>query len=128
MTDRKTWPSVPVALADALYREFGAGSTRLTHPLELPAVMIRRIGGTDDGMTDRAQVDVVVIDVTEDQAEALAESIRSYLVDTSPIRGAGRLLDGATTEVAPYRVPYGSSEDPEISEYVATYVVESRRF
>lgn len=128
MTERKTWPSVPVALADALYEEFGAGSTRLTHPLEFPAVMVRRIGGLDDGFVDRARVDVVVIDSTEESAETLAEGIRSFLLDTRPIRGAGLLLDGATTEVAPYRVPYGDSQNPDISEYLATYVIESRRF
>lgn len=125
---RKTWPSTPVALADALYTEFGSGSTRLTWPLELPAVLVSRLGGADDGLTDRSRVDVVVIAATEADAEALAEGIRSFLVDTSPIRGAGLLLDGATTEVAPHRVPYGDSQDPEITQYLATYVVESRRF
>lgn len=122
-----TWPSAPVALADALYNEVGAGSTRLTHPLVTPAVQVRRIGGQDDGLTDRARVDVLVIADDEDEAEQLAERIRSFLVDKSPIRGAGLLLDGATTEVGPYPVPWVDSEHPDRSAYLATYVVSSRR-
>lgn len=122
-----TWPSAPKALADALFREFGSGSTRLTHPLELPAVQVRRLGGVDDGVTDRARVDVVVIDEDEEKAELLAERIRSYLVDSSPIRGAGLLLDGAKTEVAPHQVPYTDSENPDRAQFLATYVVDSRR-
>lgn len=128
MTDRKTWPSVPVALADALFEVCGSGSTRLTHPLELPAVLIRRLGGSDDGHTDRARVDVDVIAETEDEAEQMSEDIRSFLVDTQPIRGAGLLLDGAKTEVGPHRVPYEDSSNPERSQFTATYVIESRRF
>lgn len=127
MSTRKTWPSVPVALAEALFAEFDTGTTRLTHPLETPAVLVVRLGGQDDGVTDRARVDVVVIADTEDETEALAEGIRSFLVDTSPIRGAGLLLDGAKTEVAPHRVPYEDSSNPERTQYLATYVVDSRR-
>lgn len=123
-----TWPSVPKALAAALYEQFGSGSTRLPHPLELPAIQVRRIGGQDDGFTDRARVDVVVIADDEEEAEQLAEHIRSFLVDTSPIRGAGLLLDGAKTEVAPYQVPYGDSSNPDRAQFLATYVVDSRRF
>jgi hypothetical protein len=128
VTERKTWPSVPKALADALYTEVGAGSTRLTHPLEVPAVQVRRIGGGDDGFTDSSRVDVLVIADDEESAEQLAEQVRSFLVDKSPIRGAGLLLDGATTEVAPYQVPWTDSEHPERTAFLATYVATSRRF
>lgn len=125
-----TWPSVPKALAAALYDavEPAFAGTRLTHPLDLPAVWVRRLGGVDDGVTDRARVDVVVIHEDEEQAEQLAERIRSYLVDTSPIRGAGLLLDGATTEVAPHQVPYSDSDNPDRAQFSATYVIESRRW
>lgn len=128
MTGPKRWPSVPAALADALFNEVGAGATRLNYPLDIPSVLVRRIGGPDDGHTDRARVDVVVIHDDEDQAEQLAEHVRSFLVDTSPIRGAGLLLDGATTEVGPYQVPYQDSDNPERAQFLATYVIESRRF
>lgn len=124
---RPTWPSVPAVLADALYAEVGAGSTRLTHPLETPAVQVRRIGGQDNKVTDTARVDVLVIHDDEESAQTLAESIRGYLVDTSPIRGAGRLLDGAATEVGPYAVPWTDSEYPDRSAFLATYVVTARR-
>lgn len=124
----KLWPSVPKVLADALYTEFGAGSTRLTYPLEVPAVQVRRLGGQDDGHTDRARVDVIVIADDEEATEVLSESIRAFLVDTSPIRGAGLLLDGASTEVAPHLVPWPDSENPDRCQYQATYVVETRRF
>jgi hypothetical protein len=124
MTDRSTWPSVPVVLADALYTEFGYGSTRLPSPMVLPAVQVIRIGGYNDRITDYARVNIVVATATEDDAEHLSEQIRSWLIDTRPIKGAGRLLDGATTEVAPHWIPFA---DEQFTEYVATYVITSRR-
>lgn len=127
MTDEPGWPSAPKVLAAALFEKFGSGSTRLPYPLDLPAVQVRRIGGTDDGVTDRARVDVVVIHNTEDEAETLAEQIRQFLVNTCPIRGAGLLLDGATTEVAPYEAPYPDSSNPTRARFDAVYVVTSRR-
>jgi hypothetical protein len=118
------WPSVPTALADVLYTQFGSGSTQLTADFEMPAVQVTRLGGNDDGKTDFARMQVIVIAASEEEAETLSEDIRHFLVDTRPIRGAGLLLDGATTEVAPHRVPYA---DPQVSEYLAVYVVTSRR-
>ena len=121
------WPSVPKALAAAFYTKFGAGSTQISYPLELPVIQVRRLGGGDDRVTDRARVDVLVIAEDEESAEDLSEAIRSFLVDTSPIRGAGLLLDGATTEVAPHWIAYGATGFENAVQYLATYVVESRR-
>lgn len=124
MIQNGRWPSVQKALVAALYAQFGYGSTRIDSFDELPVVQVTRLGGFDDGKTDSARIQVIVVAADEDEAETLAEDIRHYLVDTRPIRGAGLLLDGATTEVAPHRVPY---PDPQVSEYLAVYVVTARR-
>lgn len=127
MATYPTWPSVPVALAHAFYDEFGTGTTQLAYPLELPTIWVSREGGADDGTTDFARVRVVVIASNESEAEGLSEAIRTYLVTTRPIKGGGRVLDKATTEIGPARVPYADSDDPNITQYNATYVVTSRR-
>lgn len=124
MIENGRWPSAQVAIAGALYDKFEVGSTQLPGDFALPAVLVTRLGGRDDGKTDSARIQVIVIGETEESTETLAEDIRHFLVDTRPIRGAGLLLDGATTEVAPHRVPY---PDPQVSEYLAVYVVTSRR-
>lgn len=131
------WPSVPKVLVDAIGERFDCyAATRFPGPdspdgdvAEIVAagygvVRILRLGGTRDRVTDRATVAIDVIHAGEAQAEDLAENIATWLVDTRPIRGAGRLLDGADVDVAPHSLPY---PDPSLSQFSATYVVSARR-
>jgi hypothetical protein len=121
-----TFPSAPVVLADALYRQFGSGSTKLTYPLDLPAIQVTRQGGGDDGITDAARVEVIVIAASEAETETLSEEIRSFLLD-GPVEGAGKVIDKVRTEVAPRRVPYPDDQQTGVTEYVGSYVATARQ-
>lgn len=132
------WPSVPKVLVAAIGNMFGCYvATRFPGPGNpsgdiqsliasgVGVVRVVRVGGSlFDRHTDQARVAVDVIHADEAQAEDLAENIRTWMVDTSPIHGAGLMLDGAAVEVAPHEVAY---TDPTVSQFSATYVVSSRR-
>ncbi|TDD97643.1 hypothetical protein [Actinomadura rubrisoli] len=87
-------------------------------------IRVRRIGGTDDRVTDIARIDVRVYAVDLSNAEVGSESVRQCLL-SGPVATAHGVLDRAETEVGPQEVP---SPDPENYRVVsATYRVSVRR-
>lgn len=91
---------------------------------ELPFIRVRRIGGTDDRVTDAARVDVRVYDGDLSAAKALAETIRQRLI-SGPAATAHGVLDRAETEVGPQEVP---GPDPDHYRVISTtYRVSVRR-
>lgn len=87
----------------------------------LPVAQLTRTGG-DNGYIDRT--DRVVIDVySPDDAEDLAETIRSALVGTNLFEEGLGLLDVVTCSVLPHPIPYA---DPNIEQSTAEYRVTAR--
>ena len=87
-------------------------------------VRVRRIGGTDDRVTDFARVDVRVYAIDLSDAETTAEVARQRLI-SGPVATAHGVLDRAVTEVGPQEIP---SPDPEGYRIVsATYRASIRR-
>ena len=87
---------------------------------------VERIGGRDDGVTDRAIVDVEVFALTRAVAYTRAEDVRARLLQ-SPHRVDGPrvvILDDVFTERAPTRLP---AEDENLNRYTATYRISARR-
>jgi hypothetical protein len=72
-------------------------------------IRVRRIGGSDDRITDVARVDVRVYAVDLSDAEDTAETARQRLI-SQPWATAHGVLDRAETEVGPQEVP---GPDPE---------------
>lgn len=100
------------------------GETSTTLRDELPFIRVRRIGGTDDRVTDVARVDVRVYAVDLSAAETLSETIRQRLI-SRPSATAYGVLDRADTEVGPQEIP---GPDPEQYRVVSTtYRVSVRR-
>ena len=127
----KPFPSAQVVVAAALAErlpDLGHVGTWLPADLRaagvLPAVQVIRRGGFDDGITDTSRLDVYVLDEGEEAAERWAEEIRTTITTQQPIRGDGRMVDGAVTEVGPHRVPYA---DELVVQYNATFTVTARR-
>jgi hypothetical protein len=93
-------------------------------PDALPFVRTRRIGGTDDGVTDRARVVVDVLAATRGQAWDVARHLQQHMLSgPRAVPGAG-IIDRATTDVGPQDAPY---EDVRVRLVTATYNVSSRR-
>lgn len=110
----------------ALLTDLGTtgGETSTTLQDDLPFIRVRRIGGTDDRVTDVARVDVRVYAEDLSDAEGLAETIRQRLI-SGPSTTVHGVLDRAVTEVGPQEVP---GPDPDHYRVVSTtYRVSVRR-
>jgi hypothetical protein len=103
------------------------GPTVLVTPATLvpPLIVVRRVGGFDSYITDRARLQVQCFGSTHVQARDLAEACRQkVLAAPGADLVAGVAVDRAVTESAPTFVDYGQ---PSIHRYVATYRLEVRR-
>lgn len=115
-------PRIVAALLDDLGTTSGETSTTLQ--TDLPFIRVRRIGGSDDRVTDVARVDVRVYAVNLSDAEELSETIRQRLI-SGPAATTHGVLDHAETEVGPQEVP---GPDPDHYRVVSTtYRVSVRR-
>lgn len=105
----------------------GLAPTVLVTPVELnpPLIVIRRVGGSDDYITDRCRLQVQTFGSTHIQARDLAEACRQkILAAPGAALVAGFVIDRAVTDSAPAYVDYGL---PSIHRYIATYRLEFRR-
>lgn len=102
-----------------------AGSTVLATPeiITPPLVVLRRIGGADDVITDIPWIQVDTFGATRRQAADLAEACRQLIL-AAPGVGVGHAsIDQTWTESAPSFV----SSDRTSQRYVATYRIALRR-
>lgn len=104
----------------------GLAPTFLATPATLapPLIVVRRVGGFDNKITDIARLQVHAFGGNHVQARDLAEACRQKIMASSATRVAGVNIDQARTETAPVYVEYGQ---PAIHRYVATYRLECRR-
>lgn len=129
---REDFPDLEVALLDWLedgrFSELaGGGHVGTETPSDLdtrfPFVRVVALDGQDDGITDRAAVDVDVFSATRAQARALAERIRTSLTVYPPVVG-DVVIDSVFTEVRPRRLPW---PDENTRRWGATYRISARR-
>jgi hypothetical protein len=126
----RQWIDVEALLCDFIGTVPGVKTTATKTPAapsgftddNTPFVQVRRIGGTDDRITDRARVDVDVY-ATEEQAHDISELIRQALRRLAGTVYNGQKVDRITTEVAPC---YFDFVNTALQRYIATYVVETR--
>jgi hypothetical protein len=103
-----------------------AGPTVLATPstITAPLIVVRRIGGSDNGITDVARIRVQTFANTHVESYNLAEHCRQLIL-AAPATGArGATIDRATTDTGPSYVDYGQ---PPLQRYAATYRLELRR-
>lgn len=98
-------------------------STDIDLAEQVPIVRVTRIGGEDDGISDRPLVELAVFHSTYDEARKLAESVRQFVlaspctkVPTEDIP-AGVLIDNASTVTPPARAAY---DNPALAMKVLT--------
>lgn len=116
-----TFPDVPKAVAhlvaDLVQPGYVPGSMPdradiATPPdlqAQLPFVRVGRTGGTDDGVTDTATVEVDCFAATRDEALAVAEAVRDRLTlsyNLVNVDGSTVLLEQASTAVGPRDMPW----------------------
>ena len=103
-----------------------ATSAALPEDLEgsLPRNRVAVGGGSDDGITDEALVDVESFAGTRAAAADLAEDTRQALLALGASNAGGALVDWVRTATRPVWVDY---QNPAVHRFVATYRVALRR-
>lgn len=103
-----------------------AGTVVLATPVDLnpPLIVVRRVGGGDNRITDQPRLQIQAYGTTRVQARDLAEECRQLILASPATAVAGTSVDRAVTESGPAFVDYGQ---PGIHRYIATYRLEYRR-
>jgi hypothetical protein len=123
------YPDIERVLCDH-FADLGTCGTRTPGDLqgELPFIRIRRVGGIDDQVTDRARVDVEVFTASRADGEVAAEHIRQRLSVRGPlyVTSGGRLVvvDRTLLLSGPVELAW---PDPVIRMFHASYQLECRR-
>lgn len=100
--------------------------TATSTPDDITGVLIQavRVGGTDDGITDRPRMLVVSYGPTRPMAQALASQVRSAMDDLGGSMVGDVLVDRVSTDTAPIGSPY---RNPDVRAVPAYYRLEWRR-
>lgn len=93
-------------------------------PERVPCFRVRRVGGDDDGITDRARISVTAFAPTNAQARTMGEQARQLLL-SGPHTTASGVIDKATTEVGPQ--PAITRDPDRVRARDAIYRVRLRR-
>lgn len=118
------WPDAEAVALDILTPTGATVVTATDENLEPPVIQVARIGGSDDGVTDRPRVEVEVFGGTRAQAWQLTEECRQLIHATSGTTVNGVLCDRAVTETPAQGLPY---PNPDVRRVVATYRLDFRR-
>jgi hypothetical protein len=118
------FPDVERILGDLLGDLGTVGSeTGIDLQEHLPFIRVRRVGGTDDRVTDATRVDIDVYATDATAAKSLTETIRQRLI-SGPSRTSYGVLDRAWTESGPQTAP---TDDQNIRRVITTYRISTRR-
>ena len=122
------YPDVELVLVELLGR-FVSGppnigtSTPNSLAEVLPFVRVNRYGGPDNGVTDRAAVDVDAYAARRADAINLARQIHAFLT-SGPHKVGSNLIDLVTTQVGVVERPRAAGD---IRRFGGTYTVSCRR-
>jgi hypothetical protein len=122
------YPDVEAKMAAALEQFVVAGRVGTETPADLaqklPFIRVTRRGGSDNGVTDRARIDVEVFAATRAIGYPLIEKIRQHLIQTSAYR-ADDPFDVVRCDVGPQELPWGDGRT--VRRWTTSYSVSSRR-
>jgi hypothetical protein len=128
MTVLAAFPDAELVAMDLL-APLAVTVTQTNENLTPPVVQVQRVGGTDNGITDRPRVQVTYFGATRPQAWALAGRGRQLVQAAAgtAVSGAhvsGVFIDSTSTEAGGVQVP-----DPnrDIRKVIETYSLTYRR-
>lgn len=127
----KILPAFPDAelVALDLLAPIAATVTHTDESLTAPAVQVQRIGGSDDGITDRPRVQVRCYGATRAEAWSLGEQVRQRVLAAAGTGVTGEyvtdvLIDSARTVTPVQQLP---ERNPDLRVVTATYELSMRR-
>ena len=117
------WPDAELMLCELL-KGLAPTVTKLPPDLaeRVPLLRVRRIGGSDDEITDYPRMDVAAVAGGRDQAWQLARQVQALLVPGPHSTSLG-LIDAVSTEVGPQHISYGNRA---VHMVTATYQLQNR--
>jgi hypothetical protein len=118
------WPDAELVMLDLLEATGAPTVTATDETLTPPVIQVARIGGSDDGITDRPRVEVECFGATRAQAWALAEQCRQLILAASAASVNGALIDRAVSETPAQQLPYAN---PDVRRVAAVYRLSLRR-
>lgn len=127
MTDLSPWPDPHIilmeVLADLVDSDIVGPRLHANFQAEMPIIRVRKIGGSNDKLTDFARMAVDVYAATYPEASQLAEAVRQRLMAYPHFTDAGR-MDRCEVEASPFEIPWS---DDTLRYLTATYIITARR-
>lgn len=125
------WPDAELVMLDLLSPLVPTGTT-VTHTdedLTPPCIQVQRIGGTNDGVTDRPLIQITCYGATRQEAWSLTRLVEQHILAAPGHAISGdyvtdACIDYATTSVAGRQTPY---DNPDIRTVISDYRVDFRR-
>lgn len=118
------WPDAELVVLDLLETTGVSPVTATDEELAPPVIQVMRLGGSDDGITDRPRIEVDCFGGTRAQAWQLAEQCRQLILAAGGTAVNGTLIDRSATETPVQQVPYGN---PDVRRVQAIYRLDLRR-
>lgn len=117
------FPDIEKALVGYL-GSLAATGDQTPESLDRPFIRVQRVGGFDDGLTDRARVEIATYAPTRRESQALAEQVRQTMHACDSTDAAGVHIDHVMTEAQTGRTPY---ENEDVRRVAAIYRLSVRR-
>lgn len=92
--------------------------------LDAPFIRVNRVGGFDDGLTDRPRVEIACYCPTRRESQALSEQVRQYVIACDGTDAAGTYIDHVVTESQAGRTTYPNED---VRRIAAVYRFSLRR-
>lgn len=118
------YPDVERALIGYLSEQVAEAGDQTPPDLSRPFVRVQRVGGADDGLTDRVRIEVATYAPTRVESQALAEHARQLITACESTSAAGIFVDNVINEAHTGRTAYDNYDVRRIS---STYRLSVRR-
>lgn len=118
-----TYPDIEAVLIDYL-APLAATGELTPESLQSPFIRVNRVGGFDDGLTDRPRVEIACYCPTRRESHALSEQVRERVLACDGTDTAGVFVDHVITEAQAGRSEYPNED---VRRIAAVYRFSLRR-
>lgn len=121
--DQDAYPDIEAVLIDYLKSLADTGE-QTPESFEGPFIRVNRVGGFDDGLTDRPRVEIACYSPTRRQSQQMSEQVRQMMLACDGTDVAGVFVDHVITESQAGRTPYANED---VRRIAAVYRLSVRR-
>lgn len=118
------FPDIEAVLVSYLDNVLAPAGDQTPETLDGPFITVQRVGGIDDGITDRPRVELACFAPTRRESQRLSEQVRQHMLATIGTDAAGVLFDNVITESQSGRTAYPNED---VRRIPAVYRITLRR-